>query len=147
MAKFLIHLVCGSTGAGKTTYAQELSDELEGVRFSIDEWTATLFWMDTPWPLDPAWSMARVARCDAQIWRTARSVAARGVPCVLDPGFTSAEQRARYVRQATEAGLPAQLHYMDVPPRERWRRVQVRNEQKGDTYQLRSMSRERCSIS
>jgi hypothetical protein len=56
----LIHLICGSTGAGKTTYALRLSDQLEGIRFSIDEWMAMLFWMDTPQPLNPAWSIERV---------------------------------------------------------------------------------------
>jgi len=136
MSGSLIHLICGSTGAGKTTYAQTLADELGAVCFSIDEWMTALFWMDTPQPLDPAWSMSRVERCDAQIWRTARGVAARGVPCVLDLGFSSAEQRARYLRLAGEAGLPARLHFVDVPPDERWRRVQSRNDRKGDTYQL-----------
>ena len=33
-----LHLVCGSTGAGKTTYAIALADRLCAVRFSIDEW-------------------------------------------------------------------------------------------------------------
>jgi predicted kinase len=47
----LIHLISGSTGAGKTTYASQLSERLKGVRFSIDEWMAALFWMDTPQPL------------------------------------------------------------------------------------------------
>lgn len=136
MSGLLIHLICGSTGAGKTTYAQKLTDQLEGVRFSIDEWMAALFWMDTPQPLDPVWSMSRIERCYVQIWQTARGVAARDVPCVLDLGFSSADQRARYVRLATEAGVSAQLHYVDVSPDERWRRVQARNEQKGDTYQL-----------
>jgi predicted kinase len=136
MSELLIHLICGSTGAGKTTYALKLTDQLGAVRFSIDEWMTALFWMDSPQPLDPAWSMSRVERCYAQIWRTACEVAARGVPCVLDLGFSSAAQRARYIQLATEAGLSSRLHYVDVSPGERWRRVQARNEQKGDTYQL-----------
>ena len=136
MSGLLIHLICGSTGAGKTTYAQRLTDELGAIRFSIDEWMTALFWMDTPQPLDPAWSMSRVERCNALIWRTARAVSARGLPCVLDLGFSSAEQRARCLRLAGDAGVSARLHYVDVPPEERWRRVQARNERKGDTYQL-----------
>jgi antitoxin VapB len=63
----LVHLICGSTGAGKTTYALQLSDRVGAVRFSIDEWMAALFWMDTPQSLDPAWSMERVERCLTQI--------------------------------------------------------------------------------
>ena len=96
----------------------------------------SLFWMDTPQPMDPAWSMARVERCNAQIWRTARGVATRGVPCVLDLGFSNARQRARFFELAAQAGLSARLHFVDVPPEERWRRVQARNDRKGDTYQL-----------
>jgi adenylate kinase family enzyme len=35
MTDFLVHLVCGSTGAGKTTYAEALSKRIGGVRFSF----------------------------------------------------------------------------------------------------------------
>jgi predicted kinase len=132
----LIHLVCGSTGAGKTTYARQLSLELGAVRFSIDEWMTTLFWMDSPQPLEPAWSIERVERCLAQIWATASQVAARGVPCVLDVGLGRAQHRARFVTLAGEAGLSVQLHFIDVPAQERWRRVQHRNAAKGGTHNL-----------
>jgi predicted kinase len=132
----LIHLVCGSTGAGKTTYALALADRLGAVRFSIDEWMAALFWMDTPRPLDPAWSIERVERCMAQMWTTAEQVALRGVPCVLDFGFGQKKTRVRYAAFAKAAGLPVQLHFLDVPADERWRRVEARNADKGRTYQL-----------
>jgi nucleoside-triphosphatase THEP1 len=36
-ADFAIHLICGSTGAGKTTYANRLAEEVGGVVFSIDQ--------------------------------------------------------------------------------------------------------------
>ncbi len=132
----LVHLICGSTGAGKTTYALKLGEQLGAVRFSIDEWMSTLFWMDSPQPLDPTWSMQRIERCSAQIWATAMQVAVRGVPCILDLGFSGAAQRARHVDLAREAGLSVQLHFLDVSADERWRRVEARNRQKGETYQL-----------
>jgi len=132
----LVHLVCGSTGAGKTTYARQLSSQLSAVRFSIDEWMAALFWMDSPQPLQPAWSIERVERCTAQIWATALQVALHGVPCVLDIGLSRAESRARFVALAGKEGLSVRLHFLDVPVEERWRRVQSRNAGKGDTYQL-----------
>jgi predicted kinase len=131
-----VHLICGSTGAGKTTYAISLSDCLGAVRFSIDEWMAALFWMDTPQPLDPVWSMERVERCLLQIWTVALQTATRNVPCVLDLGFGQAQSRARFARLAEDASLSVQLHFLDVPAQERWRRVQTRNAQKGETYQL-----------
>jgi predicted kinase len=123
----LIHLICGSTGAGKTTYARQVSEQVGGVRFSIDDWMACLFWKDTPQPLSANWSLERVERCLTQIWSTARSVAQRGVPCVLDVGFAEAASRMRFIRLAQEAALPVRLHFLDVPPEERWRRVQARN--------------------
>jgi predicted kinase len=136
MQPHLIHLICDSTGAGKTTYALRLSDRVGAVRFSIDEWMATLFWMDTPQPLDPAWSMERVERCLTQIWAVVARIAARNVPCVLDIGFGQRQSRARFAELARDAGLSVQLHFIDVPADERWRRVEARNAQKGETYQL-----------
>ena len=92
----LIHLVCGSTGAGKTTYTRRLAGALGGVLFSIDQWMTALFWMDSPQPLDPGWSIERVGRCMDQIWAVARQVAARGTPCVLDLGFTRLKERSLF---------------------------------------------------
>jgi len=137
MPEPLIHLVCGSTGAGKTTYARQLGEELGAVVLSIDQWMTTLFWMDSPTPLDPAWSIERVGRCLDQIWQTASQVAARGTPCVLDLGFTRLQERSRFALLACDAGLSRQLHVLDVPADERWRRVELRNAQKGETHQLR----------
>lgn len=131
-----IHLICGSTGAGETTYALKLADELGAVRFSIDEWMTALYWMDSPQPIDPAWSMARVERCYAQMWTTARQVAERGLPAILDWGFGIAALRAKYTGLARAAGLPVRLHLLDIPAEERWRRVEARNREAGQTYQL-----------
>jgi predicted kinase len=129
----LIHLVCGSTGAGKTTYAIALTEKLRGVRFSIDEWMSALFWMDTPQPIESAWAMARVERSMEQIWRTAMQVAARGIPCVLDLGLGQRIHRDEFASRAQSARLPPQLHFLDVPADERWRRVQTRNAGKSQT--------------
>jgi predicted kinase len=132
----LIHLVCGSTGAGKTTYAIALTERLKGVRFSIDEWMAALFWMDAPQPIESAWAMARVERCMDHIWATALQVAARDVPCVLDLGLGQRAHRDKFAKLARDAGFLLQLHYLDVPAEERWRRVQSRNAEKSRSYRL-----------
>ena len=130
------HLVCGSTGAGKTTYAVRLAEELGAVRFSIDEWMSALFWMDAGHPFEPAWAMQRVQRCAGLIWRTARDVCLRGAPCVLEIGLTTAEVRARYAGLAREAGLQVKLHLVDAPVEVRWARVRARNAEAGETGQL-----------
>jgi predicted kinase len=136
MTRHLIHLVCGSTGAGKTTYANRLSGEVRGIVFSIDQWMTALFWMDSPSPIQAKWSMERVRRCNSQIWAVAAQVAARGTPCILDLGFTRLKERSEIARLARAAGLAVQLHVLDVPVEERWRRVQLRNAEKGETHQL-----------
>ncbi len=136
MTQYLIHLVCGSTGAGKTTYANRLSGEVGGVVFSIDQWMTALFWMDSPSPIQADWSMERVRRCNGQIWTVAAQVAARGTACILDLGFTRLKERSEIADLARAAGLSVQLHVLDTPVAERWRRVQSRNAEKGETHQL-----------
>jgi predicted kinase len=136
MAKHLMHVICGSTGAGKTTYARRLSDVCGGVRFSIDEWMTALFWMDAPEPLEAVWARERVDRCLHQIWATAQGVAGRGIACVLDLGFSQASDRERFYRLGAEAGLSAQLHWLDVPAVLRWERIETRNRERGATYAL-----------
>lgn len=136
MTRGAMHFICGSTGAGKTTYAIKLCAEIGAVRFSIDEWMAGLFWMDTPQPLDPAWSIERVDRCFSQMWRTATDVAACGLPVVLDWGFGSAKQRAHYADLAAKASTPVKLHVLDVPADERWSRVRRRNDGGRESCQL-----------
>lgn len=131
----VVHLICGPTGAGKTTYALKLAEAEGAVRFSVDEWMTALFWMDSPQPIDAAWSMERFERCAGLMWRTAMEVCRRGAPVVLEIGLVSAAARARYVGLAREAGLSARLHALDAPREERWRRVEVRNRDP-DAHQL-----------
>jgi len=123
----VMHLICGSTGAGKTTYARRVAEEVGAVRFSIDEWMSALFWMDAPDPFTPDWAMARVERCAGLIWRTAVEICGRGVPCVLEIGLTRADTRAHYSALAREAGFEVRLHLVDAPVDVRWARVEARN--------------------
>lgn len=80
--------------------------------------------------------MDRVERCYKQICHTAASVTARDVPCVLDLGLSQRSSRTRFANWAQGQCLSAQLHFLDIPAEERWRRVQMRNAEKGATYQL-----------
>lgn len=135
MAADLI-LIVGSTGAGKTTYARRLADELGGVRFSIDEWMTTLFWSDSPQPIEFAWTIERVRRCEAQIMAMVRQLASRRVPAILDLGFTTREHRDRFRAFAADQNLTAAAHFIDVPVDERWLRVSRRNTERGETYAM-----------
>ena len=130
------HLICGSTGAGKTTYAIHLAEGTSTIRFTIDEWMAGLFFPDMPEPLTHAWALERVVRCERRILSLCGQIAATSADIILDFGFFSREQRDR-VRQAVGGlGMDVLLHYLHVPADIRWRRVCRRNAHKGETYEL-----------
>ncbi len=130
------HLVCGSTGAGKSTNALRLVRELGALHFSIDDWMVRLFGPDQPPKRDWPWIAERLARCESLMVETAAEAGRRGVSSVLDLGFQRADQRQRIAQQATAADLSARLHFIDVPTEERWRRVSGRNDAQGETYRM-----------
>ncbi|MBC2669495.1 AAA family ATPase [Novosphingobium piscinae] len=132
----LIHLITGATGAGKTTYALALAARCDGLRFSIDDWMTTLFWMDSPSPIRHDWALERIARCESLIGEQVRQLAALGIPAILDLGFTTANHRRAFADLARQMGLTAQLHWLDVPAEIRWTRVQARNAQRGETFRM-----------
>jgi predicted kinase len=129
-----VHLVCGSTGAGKTTYSLGLADELGGIRFSLDEWMAKLFWMDIPTSNEPAWAFERIDRCQGLIWSIVKRLAARGIPSVLDFGFVRQQDRAAVAERAASDSLSIKLHYLDSSAITRWERVQARNVAQGQNF-------------
>jgi len=128
------HIVAGSTGAGKSTFARELAERVGGVRFSIDEWMTALFWMDSTEKKDFSWAMERIGRCEAQIAAIAVSLAAMGADAVLDLGFTLREHREAWLKRAWEAGVAVELHVLDVPAEVRWGRVCERNGGASETF-------------
>lgn len=133
----MIHLVCGSTGAGKTTYAGKLGRQIGAMHLSIDDWMVTLFSADQPQRPDWRWIDERVRRCERQIVAEALQLGRLGVPSILDLGLQRTEQRQRIARQAATAGLTVRLHFLDIAAAERWRRVEARNSEGGETFRLK----------
>jgi predicted kinase len=124
-----VHLICGSTGAGRTTYAMALADRVSGVRFSSDEWMAALFLADQPVQPSVTWAVERMARCEAQMWVVAEQLIARGVDAVFDVGLSKREHRDRFRTRAAQVGAASKLHYLDVDVETRRERVRRRNEE------------------
>ncbi len=129
-----VHIIAGSTGAGKSTYSDALCGRTGAVRFSIDEWMGKLFWMDSPQPIRYEWTIERINRCEAMIFTVVRDLARLGISSVLDLGFTKADHRAKFYDLAKAESLPLRLHWIDVPVEVRWQRVMQRNEQRGKTF-------------
>ena len=131
-----VHLIAGSTGAGKSSYAARLARDLGAMCFGIDDWMQRLFGADRPRDAGFEWYMTRIERCEEQIWRLACELHDRAVPSILDLGLTTRAHRARFLEQAAQAGISARLHYVDVPAERRWQRVEARNRERGATYRL-----------
>jgi predicted kinase len=134
MTAATVHIVFGSQGGGKTTYARKLADETASVRFSIDEWMGELFGPDVPKPMNLPWILERVQRCERRIWSTAAEIVERGAGVVLDLGFMKVNDRSRFVALAEARGLPVRLHFVTAPHELRRERVMSRNASRGETF-------------
>ncbi len=131
-----VHLICGLPGAGKTTYAEQLRQDLNGVRFSIDEWNSRLFFMDRDPTSDFHWFYKRVQRCCAQMRDTAEQLIATGRPAIFDCGLTNQTERQIFYDWADDQGYSTALHFIDVDENTRWQRVNHRNVERGETFML-----------
>ncbi len=131
-----IYLVCGATGAGKSTYSEELARPVDGVRFSIDEWMQRLHNSDKPDENLYEWFYERVQRNCAQMRDVAERLVSLNVPAIFDCGLTNRIERDIFVNWADENGFATQLHFRDVPTDTRWQRVLKRNAEQAETFQF-----------
>jgi predicted kinase len=128
------HLICGPTGAGKTTYAVALAAQIRAVRFSTDEWVAALFVPDQPQPPNREWLVERAARCEVLIWAVASRLLGLGTSVVLDVGLWQAEHRDRWRAEVAGTAAESKLHYLDVSRAIRLGRVLARNRGQTPTF-------------
>ena len=129
-----IHMICGPVGAGKTTYAAVLAEELGAVRFSIDDWLAELFFPDQPEPLTYDWAVARAKRCEARILAVSSEILAAGTDVIWDMGCMERDQRRRIIAAAAALPFALRLHALEAPAEVRRERVRQRNAEKPDGY-------------
>ena len=130
MSEARLILTCGLPGAGKTKLATRLAAERGAVRLTKDEWLWALG--STPWD-EPTRE-----RVEHELWRLAREILRLGVSVVLDFGLWARIERdeMRSAARCLDAGV--ELHYLDVPTDELWRRIEARNsEPPWDSYPIR----------
>ncbi len=130
----VIHLICGPVGAGKTTYAIGLAEELGAVRFSIDDWISELFFPDKPEPLTYEWAVARAKRCEVRILAVSQNILSLGTDVIWDMGFMERDQRDRIIAAVAEVGFSVRLHVVDAPADVRRERVRQRNVAQPEGY-------------
>lgn len=111
-------LLCGLPGAGKTTLALRLADELPAVRLCPDDWLAGL-------GVD-LFDQAFRARLEPVLARHAHELLRLGVDVVLEFGFWSRAERDEQRLVARALGAAVELRYLDVPFDELVRRLAAR---------------------
>lgn len=130
----MIHLVVGSTGAGKTTYAIQLAKEKSAVRFAIDEWMNGLFFPDLTSEVEFNWAMERITRCEDMIWLMAERIIETDKAVVLEVSASTKALRKKQLDRAKSLGVAIQVHYLDVDKDIRRQRVRQRNQEKNESY-------------
>jgi predicted kinase len=105
--------------AGKTTLATQLALERSAVRLTKDEWLWALG--STPWDR-PAGE-----KIEQELWRLAQQILSLGLSVVLDFGLWVRVERDEMRTVARGLGVGVELHYLEVPTDELWRRIEVRN--------------------
>ena len=123
-------LTCGLPGAGKTALAMQLAADRSAVRLTKDEWLWALG--TTPWD-EPTRE-----KVEHELWRLAQEVLRLGLSVVLDFGLWARIERDGMRCVARGLGVGVELHYLDTPTDELWRRIEARNsEPPWDRYPIR----------
>jgi predicted kinase len=100
------------------------------VHLTQDEWLWALG--STPWD-----ESAR-EKVDHQLWRLAQEILRLGLSVVLDFGLWARIERDEMRTVARGLGVGVELHYLDVPTDELWRRIDARNaEPPWDSHPIR----------
>ena len=119
MSEVRLILTCGLPGAGKTILARQLAADRRAVRLTKDEWL---------WALGSnPWSESTREKVEDELWRLAQEILRLGLSVVLDFGLWARIERDEMRTAARELGVGVELHYLDVPTEELWRRIEARN--------------------
>ena len=122
-----LHLISGLPASGKTTYARELRNRVDGVLFSLDRWLITVFGRYSLPEVGQDEHTRRVLACRELMWESASELLKRKVDVILDDGFFYREHRMRHVALATEVGADTVIHFVDTPLEHVRERLTLRN--------------------
>ncbi|MEU4540277.1 AAA family ATPase [Streptosporangium sp. NPDC023825] len=114
-------LLCGLPGAGKTTLAKQLADQIPAVRLCPDDWLTRLgIDLHEAEPRD---------RLEGLFRQQSEDLLRLGVSVILEFGFWARAERDEIRLRARALGAAVELRYLPVPLDELWRRLEARNRQ------------------
>ena len=118
-----LFLICGLPGSGKTTLARQLEAQRPALRLCPDEWIEQILA-----DVNDTTELDRLRDpVEAVQWQMAQRVLALGLDVVLENGFWSRAERARFRAQAEALGARVELRYLAVEQDELWARLARRN--------------------
>jgi predicted kinase len=121
MSETRLILTCGLPGAGKTTLARQLAVDRGALRLTQDEWL---------WALGSSpWDEQVRENVDRELWNLAQEILRLGLSVVLDLGLWARVERDEMRSVARGLGVGVELHCLDAPTDELWRRIEARNSQ------------------
>ena len=116
-----LFLMVGLPGSGKTNLARQLESEHSALRLTPDEWMRPLFGAGESggkrWVLE-----------SELLWGVAARALSLGVNVVLDYGLWARSERDDFRERGAALGIKVELHVLDVPLSELWRRLEERNQ-------------------
>jgi predicted kinase len=121
MTEVRLILICGLPGSGKTTLAKQLASEVRAARLCPDEWKHDL---DIDY-----YDEERRVRLEERLWRLGQELLGFGQSVILEHGFWAREERDELRLAARTLGVAVELHYLEAPVDELWRRLEIRNEE------------------
>ena len=121
MAETRLILICGLPGSGKTTLAKRIAMEAPAVRLCPDEWKHDL-------GIDYYDEEQRVLLED-RLWRLGQELLTLGQSVIMENGFWTRGERDVLRFAARSLGVAVEMHHLDAPVEELWRRLELRNEQ------------------
>lgn len=134
MRKGHAHIIFGPIGAGKSTFALELSNKHRAIKFSTDEWFKNLFFNDMNGMPELSWTFERISRCETQIWSIAQQSINCGNDVIFDLGLQRIADRDRIKLQCEEMNVEYQFYCLVADKNIRRERVIKRNQGTGDSF-------------
>ena len=132
----MIHLLVGNTGAGKSTYANKLKLDINGVIFTLDKWNKILFLPDKTENDGVNWFLERIDRAEEVMQDLILQLENSGVDSILDVGLSKFKHREKYRKFAKENNIEVKVHFLNIPKEIRKQRVLKRNLEKGITFEF-----------